>query len=107
VAGYSDERLKKNWQSLPADFVARLAGVKSGTYDRIDLELSQVGVSAQSLRKVMPLAVIQDGDGIHSVAYGNAALAAAVELAKESVALRVEVAELRKMVATLVAKAGA
>lgn len=107
VSGYSDERLKTNWQSLPAGFVARLAGVKSGTYDRIDRELSQVGVSAQSLRTVMPLAVIGDEDGILSVAYGNAALAAAVELAKESVAQKAEIAELRQMVTTLAAKVGA
>ena len=83
VTAYSDERLKTNWQDLPTDFVAKLASVKTGTYDRTDVEATQVGVSAQSLQTVLPTAVLTDADGMMSVAYGNAALAACVMLARE------------------------
>lgn len=93
LSGYSDERLKKDWKSLPDDFLKRLAAVKMGTYTRIDTKARQVGVGAQSLRDVLPEAVL---DGMTSeeplsVAYGNAALAAAVALAQEVVALRARI----------------
>ena len=41
-------------------------------------------------------AVMEDSDGFLSVAYGNAALVACIELAKEVVALKAEIAELKK-----------
>jgi hypothetical protein len=87
VTAYSDERVKTNWRGFDADFVARLAQVKSGVYDRTDIEETQVGVSAQSLQAVLPNAVMTDKEGMLSVAYGNAALAACVELAKRVVDL--------------------
>lgn len=95
VTAYSDERLKKDWTSISGDFVTKLAGVKSGTYTRIDNDLRQAGVSAQSLQEVLPEAVQEDVEGMLSVAYGNAALVAAIELAKEVVDLkkRLEVLE--------------
>lgn len=86
ITALSDESLKKDWEALPDDFIERLATVKSGTYTRIDCGVRQVGVGAQSLRPVLPEAV-QDGEKL-SVAYGQAALAACVELAKEVVRLR-------------------
>lgn len=97
VSGYSDERVKTNWRGLGDGFVEDLAQVKSGVYDRTDIEggATQVGVGAQSLRPVMPNAVIEDANGVLSVAYGNAALAAAVELAKEIVALKQQINDLR------------
>lgn len=103
VTAYSDERLKENWRNLPVDFVEQLAGVKCGIYDRIDTEFAktQVGISAQSLQNVMPNAIIEDSEGILSVAYGNAALVSAVELAKEVVSLKAEVTELKNLVANL------
>jgi hypothetical protein len=82
VTAYSDERNKKNWRDLPADFINQLATVKHGIYDRIDNELTQVGVSAQSLQKILEQAVLTSKDGTLSVAYGNTALVAAVELSK-------------------------
>jgi hypothetical protein len=94
VTAYSDERIKTNWQALPVDFVDRLANVKSGIYDRTDIEATQVGVGAQSLQKLMPEAVQAGGDGMLSVAYGNAALAACVELAKKVVELEARLAAL-------------
>lgn len=96
VTAYSDERVKTNWRDFGADFIERLAQVKSGIYDRTDVEsLTQVGVTAQSLRPVMEHAVVEAPTGELSVAYGNAALAAAVELAKELVTLKKELAEIK------------
>ena len=95
VTAYSDETLKDNWHTLPPDFVERLASVKTGTYDRIDLSERQVGVGAQSLAIVMPEAVNEGIDGKLTVAYGNAALAAAVMLARRVIALEEQIAELR------------
>jgi hypothetical protein len=95
VTANSDERLKDNWRDLDADFLTRLAGLKMGVYDRVDTGQTQVGVSAQSLQAFLPQAVQSDADGILSVAYGNAALVACVELAREVVALRAELNEMK------------
>jgi hypothetical protein len=95
VTAYSDERLKKDWADFARDFVQRLAAVKHGTYTRTDTGERQVGVSAQSLRELMPEAVLEDANGTLSVSYGNAALAACVELAKRVIALEAEVAALK------------
>jgi hypothetical protein len=83
VTAYSDERLKQNWSDLPADFVEQLALVKHGVYERIGEELRQVGVGAQSLQRLLPEAVLVGADQQKtlSVAYGNAALASAIQLA--------------------------
>lgn len=82
VTGFSDERLKENWRALPPDFVARLARVKVGVYDRKDTGETQAGASAQDMRAVLAEVVSESDQGILSLAYGNAALVAAVELAK-------------------------
>lgn len=86
ITSQSDERLKKDWKALDADFLEKLAVVKSGTFSRIDTGMRQVGVSAQSLQEVLPDAV--SGAAILSVAYGQAALVACVELAREVLRLR-------------------
>lgn len=95
ITANSDERLKTNWRDLSNDFIKSLAGVKVGVYDRKDTGATQVGVSAQSLQDVLPQAVNENGDGMLSVAYGNAALAACVQLAKEVVSLREQIAQLK------------
>ena len=105
ITAYSDESLKTNWQNMPENFVSKLAKVKHGIYDRLDGEkLTQVGVSAQSLREILPEAVIdsKEKEGTLSVAYGNAALASAVELAIEVVDLRTRVAQLEEMLNRLI-----
>jgi hypothetical protein len=103
ITAYSDEKLKTNWSDLADDFVARLAQVKSGVFDRTDTGKRQVGVSAQSLQKVLPEAVdYHEKEDLLSVAYGNAALAAAVELAKDNVDLRARVAKLEALVSKLI-----
>ena len=96
VTAYSDERLKINWRDLPIDFLDRLARVKMGIYERKDTGHTQVGVGAQSLRDhAMPMAVLEGAGGTLSVAYGNAALAACVALAREVLTLKAQVAELK------------
>lgn len=95
VTAYSDEKLKANWEDLAPDFIERLAQVKHGTFDRIDIEERQVGVSAQSLQPVLPEAVgYHEKEDVLSVNYGNAALVAAVALAKRVVALEARLAAL-------------
>lgn len=88
ITANSDERLKTDWGDLSDDFVDRLAAVRSGTYTRVDTDQRHVGVGAQSLQSLLPEAVIESDEGVLSVAYGQAALAACVELAKEVVRLR-------------------
>lgn len=94
VTAYSDERLKTNWRPLPKDYVEQLALVKSGIFDRTDNEFAktQVGVSAQSLRKPLWHAVLEGQDGYLSVNYGAAALVSTVELAKRVVELTTRLA---------------
>jgi hypothetical protein len=94
VTAYSDERLKADWAELPDDFIERLANLKSGTYTRIDTKERQVGVGAQGLQEFLPEAVSEKEEFL-GVNYGNAALAACVELAKSVVALRAEINALR------------
>jgi hypothetical protein len=92
VTAYSDERLKKDWAPVAEDFVERLAKVKHGTYTRTDSEERQAGVSAQDWQKLLAETVLTSADGFLSVAYGNAALVAAVKLAERVVALEARLA---------------
>ncbi len=105
ITAYSDERLKTNWQSMPENYVTRLAQVKVGIYDRIDGDkITQVGVSAQSFQKLLPEAILTAKDEMQtlSVSYGNAALASSVELAKEVVDLKTRVAQLEALIEKLI-----
>jgi len=98
VTAFSDERLKTNWRPMPENFVERLAQVKVGIYDRIDCEqITQVGIGAQSFQRLLPEAITKAKDeiGTLSVSYGNAAMASAVELAKEIVAIKRELEALK------------
>jgi hypothetical protein len=95
VTAYSDERLKKDWEEVKPNFVDQLANVKSGTYTRIDSDERQAGVSAQSLQELLPETVAAGNDGMLSVAYGNAAMVAVVELAKEVRKLKEELRALK------------
>lgn len=95
ITANSDERLKTNWRDLPANFIERLAMVKMGIYDRKDSGDTQAGVGAQDMKKLLPQVVREGIDGMLSVAYGNAALVSAIELAREIVSLRRELNELK------------
>jgi len=98
VTANSDEKLKKNWRPVVEGFVSKLANIKSGIYDRVDQELTQAGVSAQSLQTLLPEVIGADNEGTLHVAYGNAALVAAVELAKTIEELRLEIAQIKQKV---------
>lgn len=104
VTAYSDERLKTNWRDLPADFIERLALIKHGIYDRTDDTSlpTQVGVSAQSLRVLLPNAVDAGTGGILSVAYGNAAMVSAVKLAERVVEQDARIARLEALISKLI-----
>ena len=105
VTAYSDERLKTNWQPMPDDYVARLAQVKVGIYDRVDEKgLTQVGVSAQSFQTLLPQAIMTANDEMQtlSVNYGGAALASAVELAKRVVDQEKRIAYLESLINKLI-----
>lgn len=95
VSGGSDERLKTNWRSVQDNYIAKLANVKAGIFDRTDLNITQPGVSAQSLQEVLPEAVLTGEEGWLSVNYGGAALLSVIELAKEIVTLRAEIEALK------------
>lgn len=95
VTAYSDERLKKDWVSVPGDFITRLALIKTGTYTRTDSGMRQAGSSAQDWKELLPEVVSEDAAGNLGLAYGNAAVVACVELAKSVVALRAEINALR------------
>lgn len=94
VTGSSDESLKTNWRDVQPGFVELLAETKHGVFDRIAEGTSEAGVSAQSWRTVLPETVVTGSDGLLSVAYGNAALVSAIQLAKRLVALEAIVAKL-------------
>ena len=104
VTAYSDERLKTNWKPMPENFVSRLSEVRVGIYDRTDGEqLTQVGVSAQSLQVLLPEAIItaKDEIGTLSVNYGGAALASTVELAKVIVEQEKRIERLERLIEKL------
>lgn len=96
ITANSDERKKRNWQSLEPDFIKRLRNVKRGSYERIDIGIRQIGVGAQGLQKVIPEAVEVDKNGFLSVAYGQAALVIALELADIVSDLQEKMAEASK-----------
>lgn len=88
VGSSSDETLKTNWRNFSPDFIKQLANIKHGIYDRIDIDATQVGVSAQSILKEAPdlhHTVHEGPDGKLTVAYANAALVSAVKLAADAV----------------------
>jgi len=101
VTANSDERIKTNWRDLQEDFIVQLAQVKHGIYDRTDTDLTQVGVSAQSLQTVLEHAVLSDAEGKLSVAYGNAALVSAIKLAERVVTQDIRIAALVAAIDTL------
>lgn len=100
----SDERLKTNWASVSADFIERLAEVKSGTYTRIDGGARQAGSSAQDWQRLLPEVVMVGDDEAKtlSLAYGNAALVSAIELAKRVVEQEARIKRLESLITTLI-----
>jgi hypothetical protein len=96
VTAYSDESIKDDWKPVQDDFLKQLSEVKSGTYSRTDMDNKrQAGVSAQDIQKILPEVVSELQDHKLSLAYGNLAVVACVELAKRLVALEAEVKALK------------
>ncbi len=91
----SDERLKHNWRDLSPSFLEKLALVKHGYFSWDADDSQDVGVSAQSFEQVLKELVTTDTEGYKSISYGNAALVACVQLAREVLCLRAEVNELK------------
>lgn len=85
VTAYSDETLKTNWEDIGPGYIEALANVKHGTYTRIDTGERQAGTSAQAWLKLLP-EVVGHGEKL-SLAYGNAALVSAIQLARRVVEL--------------------
>lgn len=104
VTAYSDERLKKDWAPLPSDYIERLAQTKSGTYTRIDSGVRQAGSSAQDWLTLLPEVVqtAENDDKTLSLAYGNAALVSAIELAKRVVEQDARIAKLESLISKLI-----
>lgn len=100
ITANSDERLKTDWALLPETFVESLAKVKSGTYTRIDSNERHAGSSAQEWQELLPEVVLksQDEKGTLSLAYGNAALVSAIELAKRILAQEARITQLESII---------
>ena len=95
MSASSDERLKSNWSNLNIDMIEQLASVKHGTYDHSNSTVRQVGASAQDMQKFLPEAVDVKEDGMLSLAYGNAALVACIQLAQRLIVAEAEIKELK------------
>lgn len=80
VTAYSDERLKRRFKRFYVS-LDDLVGLGSFEYERKDTGERQIGVKAQALRRIMPLAV-NDGEYL-SVDYGRAAMVGVLSLARE------------------------
>jgi hypothetical protein len=104
ITAYSDDRLKKDWVDLADDFVEQVAKAKAGTYTRIDSGERQAGSSAQDWQKLLPEVVIATEDEAKTLtlAYGNAALVAAVKLAQRVVEQDARIARLESLLDKLV-----
>ena len=89
VTAYSDRSLKRDIQTIEhaLELVGKMRGV---TFEMINTGQQGVGVVAQEVQEVVPQ-VVQDNNGILSVAYGNL-VGVLIEAVKELVA-RVEALE--------------
>lgn len=73
VTGYSDKRIKTDIQVI-TNAVERVLALSGVTYQRTDIKMSrQTGLIAQDVQAVLPEAVVENEDGMLSVAYGNMA----------------------------------
>jgi hypothetical protein len=96
VTAYSDITLKDNIETIP-NALNKVTQVRGVTYTRKDLADKQTrytGVIAQEIESVLPEAVMTDGNGIKSVAYGNV-IGLLIESIKE---LNAKIEQLEKMV---------
>jgi len=66
----SDVRLKENIKPIESalDKVKQMQGVE---FNKINSSTKEIGVVAQEIEKIIPELVLEDKEGIKSVAYGN------------------------------------
>lgn len=69
VTAYSDASLKKDVQTI-TDALAKVSSLRGVSYTMINSGDAGIGVIAQEVKEVVPQ-VVQDNNGILSVAYGN------------------------------------
>lgn len=97
ITANSDERLKKDWQDLPEDFLYRLARVKHGTFTRTDTGERQAGASAQDFQAMLAeLVGVNPNTGMLSLGYGAAAVLSAIQLAQKVEVLEQRILDLEK-----------
>ena len=69
VTAYSDIRLKEDLEPI-TDAIEKVQSLTGYTYTRIDSGQRQTGLIAQEVQKVLPEAVMDNGEHL-SLAYGN------------------------------------
>ena len=102
-ASLSDERAKASWRSFGGALAKLRALGKVGTYARVNAlsDHRHVGLSAQEVKKVLPEAVVEGGDGLLSLKYQDVfvlGLRATQQLAAENAALRDELTGMKEIV---------
>ena len=70
ITAYSDIKLKKNIELIP-NALEKVLSIRGVTFERIDTGNKGTGVIAQEVQEVLPEAVMENEEGIKSVAYGN------------------------------------
>lgn len=75
LSAFSDERVKRDWKTLPDDILERFAEIQlCGTYENTETGRRMAGISAQKFRAVFPEVVTGDEKTYLGVVYANAAL---------------------------------
>jgi len=90
ITAYSDINLKKNIELID-NALNKVQCIRGVTFERIDSGARGTGVIAQEIEKVLPEVVMEDENGIKSVAYGNV-VGLLIEAIKE---LKAEIDELK------------
>lgn len=70
VTAYSDIRKKENIVTID-NALEKVLSIRGVLYNRKHSSVRQVGVIAQEVLSVLPEAVLEDSEGMYSVAYGN------------------------------------
>jgi hypothetical protein len=98
VTANSDIKLKANIKTI-SDALNKVLSLRGVEYDRVDMNNEhQIGVIAQEIESVIPEVVVENSNGIKSVAYGNitAVLIEAIKEQQQTInMLRNEIEELK------------
>lgn len=102
IGGLSDRRRKTNLRPID-DPLAMIEALTGWIYDRTDMKLTQAGLMAQDVEKVLPWAVREDASGALTLAYNqlSAVYVEAIKaLAARNKALEDRVATLERFLVT-------